>query len=192
MDLITPAITIGSVALKAGGFDIQQFLGIKPKGSNDSEYARDVSNEVQRQYDLAQGALSKVNPLDSATINGITSAYQSIVAGFGNLSNPNRNDPRVASGISTLQSYVSAVNSASNTPASTTPADTFSVIFDANGTPALFNRSTGVTTPVAQLSNTPATSAPTLQYTDTTTSTYMPVILIGVGLLALFLIFKKH
>jgi len=124
-------------------------------------------------------------------IGKITALYQDEISKWGNLSNPNRNVARGAGAFGKeLDALTSNYVSPFTTQVTTPITDTFSVTFDANGSPALFNRTTGVTTPVSELSGAPATSAPTLQMTDTS-SNYIPIILVGVGILALFLIFRK-
>lgn len=87
------AIPAALSAAQSGGFDISQALGIKPKGSGDTQYARDVAEERQREYDAAYKGIQAVGGNQSLA-QKIVDLYNKESAAWGDPNNPSRNVAR--------------------------------------------------------------------------------------------------
>lgn len=102
---------VGAVAgggATVGGFDIMQALGLKPKGSGDTEYVQNVNRVVSEEYDLAQKAINSTR--DVATQQQIASEWKAELAKWGDLNNPSRNVAQPDAFKSSMQSYIDKAN----------------------------------------------------------------------------------
>lgn len=164
------------------------------RGSADTEYVQAVNNEKQSEYDIAQAALKKVSPYDTQTISQIQSKFNQAMSDWGDPNNPNRNVARPDVFKSEMQSvldkyvdpYAAAVAPASTSAVTT---DTFSLAFSPDGSPAFFNKATNQYVPINQQPAQVITQTAPLG--TSSIETYMPYIVAGLGLIALFFILKK-
>lgn len=171
-------VAIGAVIGAVTGF-----LGGGGSGSKqDIEYISDVNAEKQREYSAAQAALNKVNPNDSITINNIKNAFNAAMAEWGDPNNPTRNVANPAAFKSAMADIeanykdpYAAVMVAAPAPTATTAPDILQAA-------ALTSALTAATAPQIVQTQPLQTSS---------IDTYMPVILIGLGVVALIFILKK-
>lgn len=185
--MIAETIALATTALSAaqsGGFDIAKALGLRPKGSNDSEYVAAVSKDMQMEYDKAQSAANSIN--DPAAQKAILDAYNAEIAAWGNPSNPNRN---VALGYSRFASQIdSIVSNAKNYTTATIPAASGSIT---PGTTTIVPANNQLADTIA--TNTSAASnAAKIQQTNPLLN-YMPLIMAGgvIVFIAILLIKQK-
>jgi hypothetical protein len=163
------------------------------RGSGDTEYVSAVNREKDKSYGLAQEALKKVSPYDTQTISQINQKYNDYMSSWGDANNPNRNVARPDVFNNEMQSVIDKYVDPYATVASTNPtnsnANQFDIVFGADNSPGILNKNTGQIIP---LSNTVDNSK--ILYTpasNDTTSQYVPYVIAGIGILALFLILRK-
>ena len=114
MDLTLP-IAVAAAVIKTTGFDIAKALGIRPKGSNDTEYNAAVARDLSAEYDKAQAAVNSTT--DSATQQRIVEAYNAEKARWGDLNNPSRN---VALGAGRFAAEIDSIMASAPTAATAT------------------------------------------------------------------------